>query len=217
MTTFPSNLQLRDSEREAEEGCSIQSQSTQISSQSAEEITETTAGPSVAGNQSVQPSLSHQRITTPIPPEASINSPQPPQALYQIECVHSFLAGRLQKMDQQSVKERPFESTKNQLVQFSSRPVHLLDKALVVDKNISEMSSVDVEVVMVAAVKIAGKFELGPEYENRMWDRLKSVVCNPKLQWQEDKINQWESQLLEFFDFAISRKHLLHFLHIFGY
>ncbi|CAJ0916308.1 unnamed protein product, partial [Mesorhabditis belari] len=359
MTTFPSNLQLRDSEREAEEGCSVQSQSTQISSQSAEEITETTAGPSVAGNQSVQPSLSHQRITTPTPPEASINSPQSPQALYQtkkdleffqsytptklllcggcfaVSCIcfrrlvpccsmtkdgSTKCQGATVRKHQSAVRSisvavkgigdglqanygiRPRSMAanpchlsvnetpkkiedfigrieENQLVQFSSRPglpleladlggkdyafdiinyflhnqmpcknaashfpeikraqmmdwifwisrvaglpdeshflaVHLLDKALV-DKNISEMSSVDVGVVMVEVVKIAGKFELGPECENGMWDRLKSVVCNPKLQCQEDKINQWESQLLKFFDFAISRKHLLHFLHIF--
>ncbi|CAJ0945083.1 unnamed protein product, partial [Mesorhabditis belari] len=90
--------------------------------------------------------------------------------------------------------------------------VHMLDKALMVDKNISEMSDVENRVVMVAAVKIAGRFELGPEYENEMCNRLKSVVCNDKLQCQEDKINQWESQLLKFFDFAVSRKHLLHFL-----
>ncbi|CAJ0949884.1 unnamed protein product, partial [Mesorhabditis belari] len=89
------------------------------------------------------------------------------------------------------------------------------NKALMVDKNISEMSDVENRVVMVAAVKIAGRFELGPEYENEMCNRLKSVVCNDKLQCQEDKMNQWESQLLKFFDFAVSRKHLLHFLRIF--
>ncbi|CAJ0935007.1 unnamed protein product, partial [Mesorhabditis belari] len=78
----------------------------------------------------------------------------------------------------------------------------------------SEMSDVENRVVMVAVVKIAGKVECGPEYENGMCERLKSGVCNDKLQCQEDKVNQWESQLLKFFDFAISRKHLLHFLRI---
>ncbi|CAJ0957723.1 unnamed protein product, partial [Mesorhabditis belari] len=93
--------------------------------------------------------------------------------------------------------------------------VHLLDKALMIDQSISEMSDVQNRVVMVAAVKVAGRFELGPEYEYEMCGRLKSMVCNDKLQCQEDKINQWESQLLNFFDFAISRKHVLHFLRIF--
>ncbi|CAJ0922439.1 unnamed protein product, partial [Mesorhabditis belari] len=93
--------------------------------------------------------------------------------------------------------------------------VHLLDKALLVDKNISEMSDVENRVVMLAAVRLAGRVEFGPEYENEMCNRLKSVVCNLKLQCEEDKIKQWESQLLNFFDFGISRKHLLHFLRMF--
>ncbi|CAJ0959287.1 unnamed protein product, partial [Mesorhabditis belari] len=69
----------------------------------------------------------------------------------------------------------------------------------------------------VAAVKIAGRFEFGPEYEDGMCDRLKSVciVCKYKLRCQEDKFGDWGTQLLKFVDFVISRKHLLHFLRIF--
>ncbi|CAJ0959123.1 unnamed protein product, partial [Mesorhabditis belari] len=96
--------------------------------------------------------------------------------------------------------------------------VHLLDKALLVDKNISKMS--DVENVMVLAVKLARRGEFGPGYENGMvfgpeYEDGMLAVCNLKLQCQKDKINQCEFKLLKFVDFSISRQHLLHFLQIF--